>query len=106
MAQMMGDSYHNVEPLTAILDTVGIRNPKRRNRDRVILAPVDEVSCTEKLATRVNSYAQTLASDSFSGGKEVCVTGQIDKDAAKKFTRRGWMVREKVKIGLVKALTF
>jgi hypothetical protein len=92
MAQMMGQYYHNVVPAKAILNTGGVLNLQHKDGGRVVLAPVDYIFWTEKLEAKINSFEQGLSVDSFSGSKELRVTGQIDKDALGHFKRRGWNV--------------
>jgi hypothetical protein len=96
LAQMMGNFHRNVEPLKAVFDTAGILNVERRDGGRVILAPIDYVFWTEKVATRIGELEQALAAKGFSGEKEVWVTGKFDKVALEELNRSGWKVKQRV----------
>jgi len=62
----------------------------------------DTLSFTDKLENRLDSFEQALAADSFSGNKELWLTGQIDKQARGEFDRRGWKVKGKTNPAVLK----
>jgi hypothetical protein len=102
MAQMMGDYHRNVESVQEIHDTVGILTLRRKNGGRVLLAPVDYVFWTERLAGKVNRMEQVLAKDASVTSKELWIAGRFDDVAKNEFEGRGWKVIENANNRLLK----
>ena len=95
-AQMLGDYHRAVSPLESVRETAGVLHAVRKDGGVVILAPVDYVFWTEKLANRVDDLERKLAADGFGGGKSLWVTGRFDPTASAEFARRGWQTKGQV----------
>ena len=102
VAQMMGGYHRGIEAVQAIHNTLGVLNLQRKNGGRVLLAPVDYVFWTQKLAAKVDAIEQAFAEDASVSTKEVWITGRFDEAARRAFEQHGWAVIENATERLIK----
>ena len=101
MAQMM-EAYHiYVAKAEEIRNVKGVLHLYTGNKTIVLLAPVDYVFWTERLANRLDEFDKEL-SDSLS--KEIWIAGKFDTQARAKFENKGWKVVENADDVLLKDL--
>lgn len=102
LAQLIGSYHRKIEPVEAIVDTVGVINLQRKDGGRVLLTPVDHVFWTQKLAAKIDSFEQALDVDDVAISKELWLSGRIDPAARKQFEAHGWKVHAQVNDTLLK----
>lgn len=89
-AQMMAVYNANVTPVKAIRHISGILHLINKKGTVVLLAPVDHVFWTKRLADKLNKFeAATNAAN-----KELWVTGKFDKMARNQLEATGWKITE------------
>jgi hypothetical protein len=91
---MMAGYHAKVEPAEQIQNIKGVLHLKRKDGVIVLLAPVDFVVWTKKLEAKMNVFESSLKESKDVTGKELWITGKIDKTARDHFEGRGWKITE------------
>lgn len=93
-AQMMAGYHAKVAPAESIRNIDGVLTLQLKNGAMVLLAPVDYVVWTKRLADKVDSFEKTISQMTDVSGKELWITGKFDKAARASFESKGWKVKD------------
>ena len=100
-AQMMEAYNTHVDKAEEIRNVRGILHLNKKDGTVIILAPVDYVFWTERLATRLAEFVEGAKNPS---KKEVWVAGRFDEHTRKQLEKTGWKVVEDADDTLLKDL--
>ena len=94
IAQMMAGYHKNVARAARIWNISGRPALQRNDGVFVLLAPVDFVFWTKGLESKLNAIDSGIEKVAGMSGRELWVTGKVDKTALKHFKAKGWKVTE------------
>lgn len=101
-AQMMASYHAKVAPVSRILNIDGVLIAQTKAGALVLLAPADYVFWTKKLEDKIKTFESSIETMATVSGKELWVTGKIDKTAQENFASNGWKVSENADDVLIK----
>jgi hypothetical protein len=93
-AQMMAGYYANVDSNIRIVRAGGPVGLQKEGGVLVFLAPIDRIFWTEVVEGKLNKLDTGIQKMAGVTGKELWITGSIDKKALKYFEAKGWEVKE------------
>ncbi len=93
-ARMMANYHAKVTPVEAIQQSSGVLYLKNRKGITVLLAPVDYAFWTKRLADKLNKFDADVNKMSSSKGKELWVTGNLDRTTRSQFEAKDWKITE------------
>ena len=98
VAQMMAGYHTNVSPAAQIQNINGmVLHLRRKDGVLVFLAPVDFVFWTKEIDRKLNTIESSIKKMGGASGKELWITGEIEKTARDMFEAMGWKVMENAK---------
>jgi len=95
VAQMMAGYHANIAPVERIVDIDGTLHLVTKGGTVALIAPVDYVFWTAKLARKVDKLDKGVVALGAKGAKEVWISGKMDSEAHNMLTTRGWKVQER-----------
>jgi hypothetical protein len=101
IAQLMAGYHAKVGPAERIQKVNGVLHLKRKDGKLVLLAPVDYVFWTKKLEDKLNAFERGVKTMPGATGKELWITGRMEKSARAQFEKRGWIVKENAENNLL-----
>ena len=97
VAQMMAGYHTNVSPAAQIQNINGMLHLRRKDGVLAFLAPVDFVFWTKEIDRKLNTIENSIKKMGGASGKELWITGEIEKTARDMFEAMGWKVIENAK---------
>lgn len=95
IAQMMAGYHAHIAPVERIVGIDGTLHLLTTGGTVVLIAPVDYVFWTAKLAQKVDKLDKGVAALGTNPTKEIWVSGVMDSEALNMLTTRGWKVQTK-----------